>query len=52
MCQLTEEPTRMTDTLETVIDLISTSDSEITSHYGVRPCRISKQNIIKYVHIF
>ena len=39
-------PTRITDTSETAIDLICTSDVENISQSGVLPCKLSDHNVI------
>ena len=44
--QVITEPTRITDTPETAIDLICTSDVENISQSGVLPCKLSDHNVI------
>ena len=44
--QVITEPTRITDTSETAIDLICTSDVENISQSGVLPCKLSDHNVI------
>ena len=44
--QVIIEPTRITDTSETAIDLICTSDVENISQSGVLPCKLSDHNVI------
>lgn len=46
MKQLITEPTRITDTSETAIDLICTLDPERITQLGMLPCKISDHNII------
>ena len=46
MKQLITEPTRITDTSETAIDLICTSNPEQITQLGMLPCKISDHNII------
>ena len=46
MKQVITEPTRITDTSETAIDLICTSDVENISQSGVLPCKLSDHNVI------
>ena len=44
--QVITEPTRITDTSETAIDLICTYDVENISQSGVLPCKLSDHNVI------
>ena len=44
--QIITEPTRSTDTYETAIDLICTSDVVNVSQSGVLPCKLSDHNVI------
>ena len=44
--QIITEPTRITDTSETAIDLICTSDVVNVSQSGVLPCKLSDHNVI------
>ena len=44
--QLIREPTRITDTSKTCIDMICTSDPDTITQSGVLPCTMSDHNVI------
>jgi hypothetical protein len=46
LSQIIEDPTRITETSETIIDLIITSDKDKVVQSGVLPCKLSDHNVI------